>query len=499
MAPMETFAPPAEPTATAWLLAITAVLVAASALSSRLSARSGIPLFLIFIGLGIAAGSEGIGGIEFDDYHLSFRLGTIALALILFDGGLNTRLSAMRKAAAPATVLATVGVAGTAGVLALGAWALDFTWAGALLLGAVVSSTDAAAVFSVLRGSGLQLRQRVGQTLELESGLNDAMAVILTTTMTEVIATGQPAGYRLLVDIPLQLAVGAAGGVGIGYAGRWLLGRVRLAAAGLFAVLTLALAFLAFAVPTLLLGSGFLAVYLAGAVLGSGPLPYRSGLLRFHDAIAWLSQVTMFLVLGLLVFPSRLVEVAGIGIVLALMLVLVARPLVVTLCLLPFGFAPREVLYLAWVGLRGAVPIILATVPVLAGVRSSDRLFHLVFFVVVISGLVPGSTVTWVSRKLGLVSSRPPPPPAMLEVSALRPLAGEILSFTVHPALPVCGVALADLPLPEKVVVMLILRGDELVAPRGMTRLQAGDHLYVFTPPEEIGLVTLLFGASQMD
>ncbi|HVS65344.1 MAG TPA: potassium/proton antiporter [Thermoanaerobaculia bacterium] len=499
MSPLEPLSPPVEPTATAWLLAIAAVLIVASALSSRLTARSGIPLFLVFIALGIVAGSEGIGGIEFDDYHLSFRLGTIALALILFDGGLNSRLSAMRQAAAPATVLATVGVAGTAALVALGAWTLDFSWAGALLLGAVVSSTDAAAVFSVLRGGGLRLRQRVGQTLELESGLNDAMAVILTATMTEVIASGQPPGFRLLVDIPLQLAVGAAGGIGIGYGGRWLLGRVRLPAGGLYAVITLALAFLAFGLPTLLLGSGFLAVYLAGAVLGSGPLPYRGGLLRFHDSIAWLSQVTMFLVLGLLVFPSRLVEVAGIGILLALMLVLVARPLVVTLCLLPFGFAASEVLYLAWVGLRGAVPIILATVPVLAGVGGSDRLFHLVFFVVVISGLVPGSTVIWASRKLGLISKQPPPPPAVLEVSALRPLAGEILSFTVQPALPVCGVALAELPLPDKVVVMLILRGDELVGPRGATRLLAGDHVYVFSPPEEIGFVTLLFGANQMD
>jgi potassium/hydrogen antiporter len=499
MLQIDPVAPPAEPVATAWLLAIAALLVAASALSSRLSARSGIPVFLIFIGLGIAAGSEGIGGIEFADYHLAFRLGTVALALILFDGGLNTRLSAMRAAAAPATVLATVGVAGTAALMGVGAWLLGFGWVEALLLGAVVSSTDAAAVFSVLRGSNLQLRQRVAQTLELESGLNDPLAVILTATMTEVLASGQSPSLRLLADIPLQLVVGAAGGVAIGYGGRWLLGRARLPAGGLYAVLTLALSFLAFSVPTLVMGSGFLAVYLAGAVLGSGPLPYRGGLLRFHDAFAWLAQVTMFLVLGLLVFPSRLLDVAGTGVALALLLVLVARPLVVTLCLLPFGFAAREVLYIGWVGLRGAVPIILATVPVLAGVHGGDRLFHIVFFVVVVGALVPGGTVGWVSRRLGLISKRPPPPPAVLEVSALRPLAGEILSFTVHPALPVCGVTLADLPLPEQVVVMLILRGDELVAPRGATRFQAGDHVYVFSPPGELGLLTLLFGANELD
>ncbi|HVS14022.1 MAG TPA: potassium/proton antiporter [Thermoanaerobaculia bacterium] len=499
MLPADLTAVPVEPTATAWLLAVAALLVAASALSSRLSARSGIPVFLVFIGMGMAAGSEGIGGIEFADYHLSFRLGTVALALILFDGGLNTRLSAMRRVMVPASVLATVGVAATASLVAVGAWLLGFSWIEALLLGAVVSSTDAAAVFSVLRGSNLQLRQRVAHTLELESGLNDPLAVILTATMTQVLATGESPSYRLLGEIPLQLAIGAAGGAAIGYAGRWLLARAGLPAGGLYAVLTLALAFLAFSVPTLVWGSGFLAVYLAGAVLGSGPLPYRGGLLRFHDAIAWLAQVTMFLVLGLLVFPSRLIGVAGIGVALALLLVLVARPLVVTLCLLPFGYAAREVLFIGWVGLRGAVPIILATVPVMAGVDGGDRLFHTVFFVVVVCAVVPGGTVGWVSRRLGLISKRPPPPPAVLEVSALRPLAGDILSFTVQPALPVCGVTLADLPLPQQVVVMLILRGDELVAPRGATRFQAGDHVYVFSPPEELGLLTLLFGANEMD
>lgn len=491
--------PAAEPAATAWLLAITAVLIAASALSSRASARSGIPVFLIFIGLGILAGSEGIGGIEFADYHLSFRLGTLALALILFDGGLNTRLSVMRPAMAPATVLATVGVAATALVVALGGRLVGFTWPGALLLGAVVSSTDAAAVFSVLRASNLQLRRRVAATLELESGLNDPLAVILTATMTEVVATGESPGWGLVASIPLQLGVGAVGGAAIGFAGRWLLGRARLPAGGLYAVLTLALALLAFSLPTLLLGSGFLAVYVAGVVLGHGSLPYRSGLLRFHDALAWLAQVTMFLVLGLLVFPSRLVDAAGVGLSIALLLILVARPVVVLLCLLPFRFSLREMLYVGWVGLRGAVPIILATVPVLAGVGGADRLFHVVFFVVVVSALVPGGTVSWVSRRLGLISSRPPPPAAVLEVSALRPLSGDILTFTIQPALPVCGAKLADLPLPARAVVMLILRGEELIAPRGATHLLAGDHVYVFCPSAERGLIALLFGAHDED
>jgi len=250
----------------------------------------------------------------------------------------------MRPAMAPAAVLATVGVVGTALVVALGGRLVGFTWPGALLLGAVVSSTDAAAVFSVLRGSNLQLRRRVAATLELESGLNDPLAVILTATMTQVVATGESPGWGLLATIPLQLGVGAVGGTAIGFAGRWLLARARLPAGGLYAVLTLALALLAFSLPTLLLGSGFLAVYVAGVVLGHGSLPYRSGLLRFHDALAWLAQVTMFLVLGLLVFPSQLIDAAGVGLSVALLLILVARPVVVVLCLLPFGFPLREML-----------------------------------------------------------------------------------------------------------------------------------------------------------
>jgi cell volume regulation protein A len=300
--------------------------------------------------------------------------------------------------------------------------------------------------------------------------------------------------WRLLGEVPLQLAIGAVAGVALGRAGRLLLRVSRLPAGGLYPVLTLAFALLAFSVPTLLHGSGFLAVYLAGMVMGNGEVPYRSGVLRFHDAFAWLGQVTMFLVLGLLVFPSRLLEAAPVGLALGLLLAVVARPLAVFACLLPFRFPRRETVLIAWVGLRGAVPIILATFPVLEGVRGAERLFDLVFFVVVVSAIIPGGTVGWATRRLGLLSQGPAPPPAVLEMSTTRRLDGEIGVYYLEPATPVVGVGLADVPIPPGATLMLLVRGNELIPPRGETLLSAGDYVYVFCRKEDRPLVDLLFG-----
>lgn len=486
--------PTSEPLATAWFLVVFGVLLAISALLSRTSSRFQVPVFLLFLVIGMLAGSEGPGGIDFEDYGVAFRIGTVALALILFDGGLNTSVSSLRRAIRPAAVLATLGVAGTAAVLACGARLLGFSWMEALLLSAVVSSTDAAAVFSVLRGSGLRLKPRVGTTLEIESGLNDPMAVILTMAFTASLAEGRTPGLEMLGLILLQLVIGGVLGVAIGYACRALLIRSRLPAGGLYPVLSLALAFLAFGVPTVLQGSGFLAIYLAGVVLGNGDIPYRSGLTHFHDAAAWCGQVTMFLMLGLLVFPSQLIDVAGIGLALGVILAFVARPLVTILLLLPFRFPWNETLFVSWVGLRGAVPIILATFPVLEQVPGAERLFNVVFFIVVASALVPGGTVAWATRKLGVASDEPPPPRAILEISSTQLLNGEVLSFHVDPALPVANVAIQDIPFPEGATVMLIVRGDHLEAPRGQEVLQPGDHVYVFCRREDREFLRLLFG-----
>jgi len=488
-----------EPFGTAALLATFGVLLVVSALFSRASQRVAVPLTLVFLGVGMLAGSEGIGGIPFSDYAFAFRLGSIALVLILFDGGLNTPVDTVREALLPSGVLATLGVVGTAGLVAWAAHALHFPWPHALLLGAIVSSTDAAAVFSVLRGSGIQLKRRVGVTLEVESGINDPMAVILTMATTRhLLAPNEPLGWRLVLEVAMEIAIGGALGVAIGWAARQIIARVRLPAGGLYPAFTLGVAFLAFSLPTLLHGSGFLAVYLAAVMLGNGRLPYRLSLLRVHDALGWLSQITMFLVLGLLVFPTRLLGVAGVGLALALFLALVARPAVVALCLLPFrAYVKRDVAYVGWVGLRGAVPIILATFPVLSGAPGAGRVFDVVFFVVVVNAVLPGATVPWVTRRLGLESGDPPSPPAVLEIESMQPLSGELVSFHIDETLAPCGSALRDLPFPGGASVVLVVRGRTLVAPNGDTVLQPGDHAYVVTSEEDRPLLHLLFGRSE--
>jgi len=489
-----------EPFGTALMLAAIGALLAISVVFSRASERFGIPVVLIFLLIGVLAGSEGIGGIVFNDAQLAFRLGTAALVLILFDGGLNTRMDSVRQAAKPAVILATVGVLGTAGLVACAAHVLGASWPVALLIGAVVSSTDAAAVFSVLRGSGLSLKRRVGTTLEVESGINDPMAVILTVLLTQhLIAPDEMNWWRTAYGVLLQFSLGMVVGIVAGFGGRQLLLRGGLTVGGLYPVFTIGLAFATFGITTILNGSGFLAVYVAALILGDGKLPYRHGLLRVHDAIAWLSQVVMFLVLGLLVFPSRLVEVAWIGLSLALFLAFVARPLVVTLCLLPFRFPRREVFYIGWVGLRGAVPIVLATYPLLVGAPGAEWIFNVVFFIVVSNALLPGGTVAWMTRRLGLQSGEPPPPRAVLEIQSAQPLSGELSSFYIEPALAACGVAIADLPFPQGSAATLLVRGNEIIAPKGDTILEAGDHLYVFALPADLPFIQLIFGRPESD
>ncbi|HEY9015062.1 MAG TPA: cation:proton antiporter, partial [Gemmatimonadales bacterium] len=267
----------------------------------------------------------------------------------------------------------------------------------------------------------------------------------------------------------------------------------------LYAVVTLALALFAFGAATLGHGSGFLAVYLAGLLLGNGPLPYRAGLLRVHDALAWLSQVGMFLILGLLVYPSHLISAAGVGLGIALLLAFVLRPLVVALCLLPFRYPPREILYIGWVGLRGAVPIVLATFPVLVGAPGAERLFDLVFFIVVASALVPGATVSWVTRKLGLQTREPPAPQPVLAIESRQPLQGELMSFYIDEALVVRGMPVDELPLPEGAAVTLIVRRNQLLPPRSGITLEPGDHVHLIAQPEDRPIIQLMFGRPEED
>lgn len=495
-----------EPGATALLLVVFGFLMACSVLFTRTLDRVGVPVVLLFLVLGILGGSEGIGGVAFDNYPLAFRVGTIALVLILFDGGLNTSLVSIRRSAGAAGLLATVGVAGTAGVMALIARAFGLTWSEAVLIGAIVSSTDAAAVFAVLRGGSLRVKEKVRSTLEVESCVNDPMAVILTVAVVEGVrltttgaaATASDAArgqlWQLLVDVPVQLLMGTLIGAAVGWVTRWALGRTRFSTSGLYPVVTLASAFIAFGAATLAYGSGFLSVFVAGLVLGNGALPYRAGLTRVHDAIAWMCQVSMFLMLGLLVFPSKLLPVAWTGVALGLGLAFLARPLVVSLCLLPFRWSTREIGYVAWVGIRGAVPIILGTFPVMAHLPGGERIFHIVFFIVVVSALVPGASIVPLTRRLGLDDPQTPTPAAALEMNSLRPMGGEIHSYHIEQSVAASGVPLSQIRFPDGAAAILVVRGDTVKAARGSTVLTPGDHVYVFCRPGDEPQIGLLFG-----
>ena len=487
-----------EPTATAILLTAFGGLLAASVALSRASARLGLPVALLFLVVGVLAGAEGIGKIPYDDYHFAFRVGTTSLVLILFDGGLNTTFAHARAVIFPAAMLATLGVVATAGLVAVAAHALGLEWPMALLLGAIVSSTDAAAVFSVLTATGTRLRQRVGLTLEVESGLNDPMAVILTTVLTAAAASGHTVEpVALILDVLLEMTVGAVAGVAIAWAGRWLILRIRLPAAGLYPAFTLAIACLSFGATTLMHGSGFLAVYVTGMMLGSGALPHAVGIRRVHDALGWLSQVLMFLLLGLLVYPSRVWQVASVGLALALFLAVIARPLVTMLCLAPFRYRWRESAYVGWVGLRGAVPIVLATIPVMADVPGARELFDVVFFIVVVGAIVPGATVPWVTRLLRVESAAPPPPKASIEIDARAPRGDELHAYFISPHLAVTGALLSEVPFPQGAAVSMIERAGALIAPSGSTRIEEGDYVYVIAPLEHRPHIELLFGHAE--
>ncbi len=487
-----------EPNTTALLLIAAGGLLIFSVLFSRPSERIGIPVVLVFLLIGLLVGAYVPE--HFVDFDLAFRIGTVGLVLILFDGGLNPPFRQVRQYLAPASILATLAVAGTALVVATAAWLLGLGWMEALLLGAIVSSTDAAAVFSSLRGSGVQLRRRVGATLELESGLNDPMAVILTLTLTATLLGSESfALLPFLGDVALQLIIGLGLGLAIGWLGTQLLARIRVPAAGLYPALTLALALLAFGLPTIFMGSGFLAVYVAALMLGNQRLPYRSGILRVHDAMAWLAQISMFLVLGLLAIPELLAAAGWRGLVLALVLALVARPLMVLLCLLPFGYSSRESAFISWVGLRGAVPILLATFPVLAGVPNASELFHLVFFIVVINAIIPGATIRWAVRLFGVERAGLERPSPVLEVNAIESLPVQIISFKLDPAAMVTGNRAGLLPLPEGADVLLLVRGQQALPVKPETVLQAGDHVHVMVRPEHKRAVELMFGLREED
>jgi cell volume regulation protein A len=461
------------------MLAVGGILAASVAVALG-AAKSGLPVLVAFLGLGMLLGSDGPGGIEFDDARLAREVGVVALAAILYEGGLSTSWRRLREVAAPAVLLSTVGVVVTAGVTGAAAHGLfDLSWTAALLLGAVVASTDAAAVFATLRNT--RLRRGLARTLEAESGANDPVAIALTRGLIAWIERRDYGGDDLALLLVRQLGLGLVIGVALSLVAMWVFARIPPSIGAFVPVASVATAALAYGAADVAHGSGFLAVYLVGLAVGSTPSRYRGQLVAFHVGIAYVAQVALFIVLGLLVFPSRLPHVALASIGLTAVLIFVARPVAVWASTAPLGrFDRRERLLLGWAGLRGAVPIVLGTFVLSSHVGSADTIFNAVFFVVLVSAMLQGTTLEWLAKKLGLLraAARTEAPIAVTrDWHSLN-----LVEFAVDADHAIAGSTVRELGLPREALVVVVVRGDQAIPPRGGTTIEPGDVLFVLTP-----------------
>lgn len=463
-----------------------------SILASVISARLGAPLLLVFLVIGMMLGEEGLG-VHFDNVQVAHLIGSLALAVILFDGGLRTSTSSFRVGLKPAVSLATVGVLITAVVTGLfSTWIMGWHWSYGLLMGAIVGSTDAAAVFSLLHTSRLELKQRVGATLEIESGSNDPMAIFLTLTMVGLVVSGQQLDGYVLVDFVREMGLGAIVGLG----GAWLAGRTINSVPltpGLYPLLALAAGLLIFGIAAMLGGSGFLAVYLAGLVLGNTRVQSIQNIRRFHDGMAWISQIVMFLMLGLLVTPSSLIPVGPQALLIALVLIFLARPLAVLISLLPFRFAWQEQAFIGWVGLRGAVPIILAIFPLLADIPQAQIFFNVAFFVVLISLVVQGWSLVPAARLLKVQIPASTHLVQRMELDLPGQPEYEMVGYQVDPDSSANTRRPDRLALPDGVKPVLVIRNGELLAAHEVSALDTDDAIYLVSPIEHLDLLDRLF------
>ncbi|MBN1239882.1 MAG: potassium/proton antiporter [Gammaproteobacteria bacterium] len=463
-------------------------------LSSVLATRFGIPLLLVFLAIGMFAGVDGPGGFQFENYELTYLIGSFALSVILFDGGLRTRLTSdLRRRRKPAALLASAGVLITAIITGLVAmWALELSWLEGFLLGSVVASTDAAAVFFLLRSGGLRLRQHVGSTLEMESATNDPAAVFLTLVATSALLAGADGfGVGVLGALLWQIVGGIAFGVAGGFAISWGVNSLHLPA-GLHPLMVVASAVLIYAATSVTGGSGLLAVFLAGLVVGNRPMRAFANVTSFHDAATWLCQMVMFIVLGLLVTPSRLVEYLLPALVIALLLMVVARPVAVWLCFLPFNYSRKETFFVSLVGLRGAVSIFLAAIPTLAQIENADIYFNVAFVVVLVSLLVQGSAIRQAATRLGLAVVSKTRPPRRVELDLPGQLDLEMVGYPIVHGSPI----LAGAALPPWVRPVLIVRNREVVDAATAGALRPDDYAYFLAPPQQIHALDRLFAAT---
>ncbi len=482
------------------ILLIGALLLLVSILASKTSGRLGVPSLLLFLGVGMIAGTDGLAIINLQDAGVVQFLGIVALVFILFSGGMDTRMESARPVLWRGLSLSTLGVLLTAGIVGVSVpFFTDLGWKEGLLLGAIISSTDAAAVFTILRSKGMGLKGNLRETLELESGSNDPMAFFLTTAMLSIITSGETSAWQLVPMFFLQMGIGAVMGWGMGHLITRALNAIKLDFDGLYPVLLLALVMLTFAATDFVGGNGFLAVYLAGIVLGNDDFIHKKSLIRFYDGQAWLMQIVMFLALGLLVNPREIIPVMAAGLGISLVLMFVARPLAVLISLLPFRMQFGKRIMISWVGLRGAVPIVFATYPLMAGLEHAGLIFNIVFFIVITSVLLQGTTLPVVARWLGL--ERPAGSrslsPYDLEISP--ELRGELRRLYVPPDSPAVKKTMIGLHFPLGVLTTRIERRGVHIFPSGTTRIEPEDRLTVITSkPRDLDALAKRWGMTYL-
>lgn len=462
------------------------ILLLFAILASKASGKTGLPLLLFFLSVGMLAGSDGIGGIYFDNYKAAESLGSISLALIIFSGGLDTKWESIKPILWRGISLSTLGVlitALTVGVFV--SWVTDFTLLEGLLLGSIVSSTDAAAVFSILRTKNIGLKRNLRPTLEFESGSNDPMAYFLTVGMTGLVMNADSSIVSLIPSFFIQMFVGSAGGYFMGKASLWIINHIKLENDGLYSVLTLALAILTFAGTNFVNGNGFLAVYIAGIVLGNNSFIHKKSLIRFYDGIAWLMQILLFITLGLLVFPKQILPVMGIGLLISFFLIFVARPISVFISLLFFRMSVREKTYISWVGLRGAVPIVFATYPLLSGVERAETIFHIVFLIVLTSVILQGTTLGVVANWLHLSVPEKLRRKSALELELSDNEKNAMIEVEIPYNSKAVGKTIVELNFPKTSLIAMIKREGHYITPNGATQIKPGDNMLIIATDEK--------------
>lgn len=464
-------------------------------LMTKVSARAGVPSLVLFMVIGMILGSDISGLIYFSSAEIAQLVGVFALIIILFEGGLQTQWKNIRPVLGGSLVLATLGVLITTAVVAFAAYyVLNISVLEALLLGSIVGSTDAAAVFSVLAGQNI--KGRISSTLEAESGTNDPMAMFLTIAFIQLILTPESSVFTMLGSFVLQMGVGAILGLVLGLLASWTINRIKLNASGLYAVLSVGFAIFIYSFTALLGGSGLLAVYLAALVIGTRDLTHSYSIISFNEGLAWLMQILMFVILGLLVFPSQLAEWDLIwkGLILSLVLIFIARPIAVFVSTIFFDYSLNEKLFISWAGLRGAVPIVLATFPMLAGLENSFLFFNVVFFIVLTSALLQGSTIPFVANKLKLNGKPSPKRIHSLELVSMDKANAEMLEVELTSKSPFAGQLVQTIGLPKQTLISAIIRSGRLVMPTGTTKLKVGDVLYVLTEKKQVSKVKMVLG-----